>query len=430
MACKQNIKILFCLFLFSIFLHLPPALSQYQEWQSANVGQTLVDATARYQQAALSKLQLKMKKNVSVSGKLNFYIALDYLIMARYASYKNNYMSLATNHLNRSHIKNNLSMIQSLTAIQSDDIKNCLSIFENPIFTGNKIIQIYLKYIKTKDTNYLNTKLLNNLIVNDHDSIETPLWKDTIRLYNPFTWVCMCDLIFEKIRLYYEKTDLTQGHNLYFLLDSLNALKRFKQTIEHANNSELNILFKDNHFLTLKLAEAYYSLNQKEQANTLIQKLKSEKCSDYVHFEIAHYHSKALNDPISAKQYLFIHAPQKISPHLQDYHHLSDSTSHDEISGFYYRTLGKIYKNSGNLSAAFRCFYYVYRHSSGLDMKDYDPKYIANIISTALNQNVRPLLEEYLLRPPGRFGPKCYVEMYPACYAIMYYYGCLNKLEL
>ena len=423
-------KIFLCVLLLSCSLYLTPALSQYQDWQSANVCQILIDATARYQQSALFKMQSKMKKDTSISQKLNFYIALDYLIMERYATYKNDYLDLAINYLKQSHIQNNPSILKSLTLVHSNDIQKCLSVFENPIFTGNKIIHIYLKYLKTRDISYLDTDTLNKLIIDDHDSIETPFWNDTIRLYNPFTWICLCELYFEKSRQFYEKTDLTQGNNLYFLLDALNALKKFEQTLEQVNTPGLKTVFKHNHFLILKAAEAYYKLNQKEQADALIQKLVSGKCSDYVHFEIAHYHSKILNDPISAKQYLFKHVPQKISPQLQDYHHLSDSTSHDEISGFYYRTLAKIYKNSGNLSAAFRCFYYVYRHSSGLDMEQYDPKYIANVISTALNQNVRPLLEEYLLRPPGRFGPKCYVEMYPACYAIMYYYGCLNKLEL
>jgi len=425
-------RFIVCSFILIYMMPLTTAFSQESKglsyWQTANVYKIFADTAARYQKAALIRIKSRIDKDSDILNKINFYIALDHLILAKYNTQTNNHLNDAIAHFKKAQVNNINTATKALSSLQNMDMNKCISILNNPNLKGNKLIHIYLKYLETGKVSYLDTTNLNSLIKDDYDTIKISLWKEPLKLYNPFTWYCLSQLFFEKSRLFFEKEDLSKNNSLYFMLDTYNALKKYENSVAKYNDPRFKNLIQKNHYITIKLAESFFKLNNKEQANALIQKIQL-KCSAYVHFEIAHYISEVLNDSFSAKQYLFKNAPDDISPRFRDYHHLSDSTAQNIKNSHYYRTLGKIYKQTSNLKASFRCFYYVYRHSFGLDMSQYDPKYLAYIISTALNQNVRPLLDEYLLRPPGKFGTKSFIDMYPGAYALMYYFGCLNKLD-
>jgi len=424
----------------------------------------LATATARYQLEALNgiwELLPEEEIKTTTSAYLHFYMGMDHLILGVCGAAETAHLKKAVSEFEKAmewqgekqatavfdkksaiRLKNlAIDTLQVDTA--NDRTRGLIDILDKGLslpVKGNRLLsefstirkQIVDRPLPMADDDF------SRKLVEDCIEIKIPSLKESIKLYNPLNTICLSRLWFEAARRCYLQVKQKTVDALYFFPDTLYELGKYRESIEMIETLEKKE--KDPLFV-LRKAAAYAKLRETDPEDLhtgryigVTEKNRERKDLFYLPLEYALFLAEVKNSPRKAREYLMASAPDAMDSKEKDCAFFRGSRGFGGAVArlYYYRTLGRIYQVLGDADAAFRCLYYTYQQSEGINMKNIDPIFIARLIDTAFKQNKRPLLDEYLLRPPvGEKGDqvKSYVDLYPGCYPVMYYWGLLTGLQ-
>ena len=389
-------------------------------WRKGKVYKYLIPAAARYQLKALNSITKKIDKNSHALKHIFFYMALDHIILSLFDKpYKKFHLNEATKFLNKIMPDDNIFQIAAITEMIEQIAKQ--QQYETHNFT-NKLIELF----RTNQDSNVDLFEKEKSFKTDFISLSIGIWDEKLILYNPINLIDLSNKFLDQACMKYK--DSPNKRNLFYLLDSLYLMEKYNEMIKIQKNPNNSIIFKTSPYHLLKVTSAYEKQGNMAKVNQNIKQFNFE--NKYLFFEYALFIAEVKDQADDARNIILQNKPKTISPKLSDYHFLKDSRFFSDTTEImYYRTLGKIYLYQGNKNAAFSCLYYTYDQSFGLEIKKYDPFFLSIFIDLALNQNVRPILEEYILRPPDSFGAKSFIDLYPGAYPIMYYYGVIITTE-
>ena len=405
-------------------------------YEKGIVYQNLIPAFAKYQQEALSKILFNLKTINKEIDILYFHSCLDNIILSVVTPFKEKFLKKAASFIqkvkhkqlyNEGYKKLNI-IIKNLSkseVMKQDELFEILVCQLNDLTVfSNRIIKHYIEFKNNKKDFYFED---DQIFQNDFQPLKIKIWSDELRLYNPLTLYCASQIYLNNAYQIYQKADKLSNH-MYYYINSMFLLKKYKDIILSCEDKKYKHICESQPFILFKKAISYHKINDKKKSEKCIKKIMQID-NIFINIEYSLFIAEVKRNINNAINYLLLHAPDEINEKYRDYHNLTDSRgfSNDEYHQvYYYRTLGQLYQLNGNEDAAFRCLYFTFQHSHGLNIKKIDPVYISKLIYLALNQNVRPLLNQYLLRPPSKSKTKSFIDYYPGCFPLMYYLGCIE----
>ncbi len=454
LAKKRYLKCLLLSFslLFTVLSHSDNAqgVEERDSYIKGKVYKNLISTVASYQLYAIDTILYGVEEKTASLRTFEFYRGLDYLVLGINALEEINRIEFLTKAAGvfkglkakyPSASVGDIEKADKLSIITKEMLEGelktphaeeeVLRVFSDQEKNGNKIITLYLKSNRSKGFGDTVKLLTPDLIEGDYTEIAVPGQREPVRLYNPMTTYCLSKILLTE-SIADLKRALTSYKYLHYLLDALLLLERhaeiirdFKKLRKQAGKSGTPP------YIELQLASAYLISGDRKRASELIDYfLKSGK--SYIHGLYAVMIMSEINsDYKGAHRYLMDNPPFDMPDSMKACRTFSGSrgfAKKERALRFYYRSMARIYQISGDMESAFNCYYFTYRHSHGLKADRYDPVFLARMIDTALEQDVRPLLDEYLLRPPGDGSVKSFIDLYPGAYPIMYYWGLINRM--